>query len=886
MESRIQRSVLYLASILTVALSTATLSAVDFPAPVDGVITLTTAGTYSAAVPSGTTKLVVKVGGTAKLTSTAKYSGEVVVKSGSTLQIDNATIFLNAPITVESGGTFNPGFATPGQWKPAFSKPISIAGNGNGNIGAFKFSGSGNCDSIVKTLVLTADATIDCSARWGISDGEGAGMLDLAGHTLTRIGSANFMFVSALMTPGTFNNTAGTLTFQYHTADFGVKDGAKGEDTVVKMTGGNISVWNTSRYIPYKVIFAGGGISAGSGGGLPPKNSINGPVEVNEGLDITTAQDKSLGFMGSLGSTLSKNLTHKGPGTLYIGGPVKGLGNLTSCADGLVVLTNAADAGTVSFQLQNGRYEVDVGRVLSRMLRVANGGATWGVLRQKRGAVHFASSDTPLVGEAAESFGAYVFESGEMHPSNSFNLAASKANSHGLFLQRGGHFVLEGNAQTDSSRKFVAGACDAEAVFVQTGGTNDTLHTRVAGDSLTRFSFGGCGATNLLFALSGSNAVFRTDGFSYACSTNKTVGVIAVNDGAKFMARRLTRPDGLPSGTDITLSVDGGVLCPLFFGGWNNVNPSDAKFLTRAPEHVIVGEKGLILDSGECKDSTGSAGSTQMPFLLKAPEGRGIASIEIPDAARAVKYYGPVPVVIVGPVGSYGASAYADYDGQTSIARIIVTSAGCNYDETTKVYLRSPNCKTTYECAYALTGQQKGGPFVKRGANALNVYATDNTYSGGTVVERGTLVMKDGCFPANTALTVMKDATFSIDGSAEIRVSRLAGQGTVSGVGISVSEAFDLDADAIFAEGATPLTFLRSVNFESGATVDISLTEAQANAYQDKGFVDVLTVDGNYMISGSPTLRVNGAPTQSWVLRNNGKKLAFGYRKGFVLVVR
>jgi len=429
-----------------------------------------------------------------------------------------------------------------------------------------------------------------------------------------------------------------------------------------------------------------------------------------------------------------------------------------------------------------------------------------------------------------------------------------------------------------------AGACDSEVFFVQTGGTNDSLYTRLAVNAVTRFNFGSCGSTNLLFALSGSNTVFRTDGFNYACATNRTIGVIAVNDGAAFKARRFTTEAVRAAGTSVTLCFNGGAVYPLFHYGWANVSVGQAGYFERAPEHTVVFEKGAVIDTSECLSDKGAPGPSNLPLVFTASEGQGIASIEIPAAAAAAAYYGPVPVEIIGPAGSYGASAYAEYDlDAKKLTKIVVTSPGCNYDATTVVRLRSYDCKSSYPCAFTLTGPQKGGGLVKRGRNTLQLNGRCS-YTGGTVVEGGTLAMY-AAFPQNTALTVRRDATFKAGASENVTVSRLSGEGALEvGGGTDVTEALDLNADAAFAAGATPLSTATTVNFAEGANVEVTMTPEQKAAYRSRQRVSVLKALGG--ITGSPVLLVNGKVDPDWNIRSTGTELLFGCRTGFCFLVR
>lgn len=872
--------------------------AIDFPAAdADGTVTLTAAGTYGKAIPSGTAKLVVNAGGEAVLSvASTGFTGPVVVKSGSTLKVTNKDAVSKASsITVENGGTLFGNFQSPGN--VVIFKDLRIAGLGVSNAGAFKWTvesgGSGNPDALIQNLTLTADATINVASRCGIGALSGtACKIDLAGHTLTRIGSGEFMFYPLTMTPGTFKNTEGTITFQSSGSKTWDMTGTA-EETIIHATAGTIKFWNTSYAVPYKVIFdktsdtVGSVLSVGSGNNVPPRNTFSGPVELRRAITFKPA-GKTVAFTGPLdmgGNNLERNGESTG-GTMYIRGKVTTSGgNIRSVNTGLTDIMGT-DLGSLRLVMQNGEIFVDVDSAYVPMFRCANGGGAYGLMRHVRGDLSFSAYDNPRVGERDNSLGAYIFEQGKMNVSNTFYLAAEYADSHGLFLQKGGHFDLKADSQTDTSKQFRAGACNAEVAFVQTGGTNDTAYGRIASNGITRFALSTKGGTNTLFAVIGSDTVFRTDTLSFACETNKTQGVIAINDGATFKARRFACPTTRATGSDVTLSLNGGVIYPLFHGGWANVTGGTADFLKRTPEHVVVFENGVVFDTSECLTNEGTPGSSQIPLVLTAPEGQGIASISIPTEAANATYRGPVPVEIRGPAGSYGAAAYADFDFSTKkLSKIVVVSPGCNYDSTTKIYVRSPDAKSRYVCpTFTLTGPQKSGGLVKRGVNGAQFYGAC-TYQGGTVVEGGMLAMYGNGFPHNTALTVRKGAIFSGGKDSSVTVSRLEGEGSVDTAnGLAVTEALVLDADRVFADGATALTSSGKVTFSEGATVEVSVSAAQRDAYGEHGLVTVLSAPNG--IVGNPRLRVNGMVDSGWTLINTGTALKFGPRHGLTVIVR
>ena len=865
----------------------------DYPSVADSVLTLTSPGEYAAAIPSGVTKLVVDAKGEVTLSSATAYEGEVEICSGSTLNVASFNLLANAPITVKDGGTLRPTFEGKGQYTRAFLKPITISGSGVDGKGAFRYDGTHNykTDALVDTLILAADATIDCSSRWGVSGGnDGQGLIDLQGRTLTRIGYGDFMFVSATMTPGTFKNMAGKVTFQNRgDLGFGVAEGHTGDETLVHLEGGDIVFWGTKHPLPYKVCRTSGAIKAGAGAG-PDVNLISGPVEIDRYMAIDSAcmgspeKRLSYGFTGPL--TIKDRLVMDNDGTLYLGGPIQG--ELDVSGLGLISIT-ATDAGSPKFVMKNGRFALDVDRALSSMFRCANGGAgAFGVFWHRRGDLYFENWDNPRIGENAGSFGVYTLDAGGFCPSNSVYLA-EKPGSRGFFRQRGGRIELQANVQNDWERHLRIAGCDAQACFVQTGGTNDLLSAYVGGGARWRTQFGVYGATNLLFALAGSNTVYKTDGFAFGCATNRTTGVIAVNDGASLKARRFGSQDAtMKEGTDITLSLNGGVLCPLFYAGWANLGPGDEGFLTqRVPQHVVVGPKGVTIDTSACVSHEGAPGDSQLPLTFKAPEGQGIASVELPNEVLEMAYYGAVPVEIEGPAGSYGASAYGEWDETANrLKGIVVTSAGCNYDATTKIYVQGPTSSgTRYECKYTLTSEQASGPLVKRGANGVTLYGA-NTCTGGTVVAGGTLALRrEGAIPANTPLKVMYGATFDNGGKA-LTVSILAGVGgsvTNCANELKVTEALEITAAELFAASG-PLTVEGKVVFGDDVVVRVTDPE-NLPKYRDLDSRTFLKATQGFE-GAIPKLKLRDSSRRNWIVYRSNNVLRFGPEKGFVLSIR
>src|SRR5262249_21516791 len=110
--------------------------------------------------------------------------GDVVVQNGGTLDLRNL-VAANNVSTVSFG-----------------NKHFIIAGAGVGGAGAIAHSGGNAATNVLHFVQLSDDATINTSQRINIGDSTLSGTLDLAGHTLTKIGGNNLYLTNTTVTDG------------------------------------------------------------------------------------------------------------------------------------------------------------------------------------------------------------------------------------------------------------------------------------------------------------------------------------------------------------------------------------------------------------------------------------------------------------------------------------------------------------------------------------------------------------------------------------------------------------------------------------------------------------------------------------------------------------
>ena len=837
--------------------------------------------TYSTAV-GNYTRLVKRGAGEVVLTAASSgFAGSVVVEAGTlTIEHISAVGASAVPIEVKDGATLN--LHLPAATTTKFGHNITIAGKGVNNAGAFKYTkngGTGNSDSLIDGLTLSADATIDVSARWGMAKGK---IIELNGHTLTRVGSKGTWMVynriQSTGAPGEVNNVNGTLTMQTTPdIDTNVTVVVTNSDTT-----SSIGLWSvTSRDAvkgPIK-LYSGRNITAQSGTNTA-YNHI-GPLHLagSNGETATLASEYSdkarvMSVDGAITSDSGMGLVVSGKGDVWFNNNVtvsgytyvQGNGNLHLCGEESVRDMRWALRGSTT-------TTHEAGRTYLRMLRVANGSAAH--LRQTGGVIGVSSGDNGRVGEGSGYRGYYTLEGGEMHVSNT-TFIAEKAGSFGAFRQTGGLFELRRPAGNTSEKYLYAGTA-GKALFVQTGGTNDTLivnDTQVLGFQMGTNSV--CEAT-----VSGPGTLLRTGLVSVGAKGSVCTNIFNVSGGAIVKANRLRKDPAAAAASKAYVNVDGGTLMPTYANNWTlNTNSH--------PDHVVVWENGITVDTSE-NAGGGGAGSSTFSFALEKPTGKGVESITLPADVASKNYIGLGRIVIEDETG-WGASAYAEYDfAAKTLTHVVVTSRGCNYSDNAKAYMESPMGTTRYECGITLSDNAgRCGMFVKRGTPKLLIASANSTIDGGYAVEGGSLAL--GTVPGVAVpVRMASGATLDLNNKGALTVSEFEGAGSVVNGNVTVTGAIKMTCADIFAG--------RAANFGGALTIANSavfeITDAEnLERYKDARRAVALT-------SGSTIARVpsviftnsDGTPAAvngSWSLRlsADGKSLRFGRDKGLSILVR
>ena len=550
-------------------------------------------------------RLVKRGAGEVVLTAaTTAFKGATVIEEGTLAITSLKALGSGTPVTVENGATF--WIRTPhagGQGDPLFTgHDMTISGKGVDNKGAIRYtqtSGGACADNMFSKITLADDATIEVASRWGMFNNTYP--LDLAGHTLTRVGGSLWMIFNHIKStggPGTIVSTAGTMTFQ--------NDLIIDENVTVVVTNGasTLGLWGT--YATSKVkgqikVYTGRSIQAQSSADatrnhLGPVHAAGEPAKTVELSTTYSNGNRSLAIDGPLTCDNEVILSKTGHGTLWLNGDVNlpGSANYMRASGGQIFLTNNSSRVCRFVAQDNVTITQSRGSFLMRMMRISqSAGAQF---RQTGGIMAVPSYDGGRIGEFSGTRGYYTLEGGEFHVSNTPYLA-ERAGSYGVFRQTGGLFEMRGA----SSSYFSVGSY-GQGLFIMTGGTNDVLTTST---SQAGGFYMGTNGQNVA-TISGAGTLLRTsllqmgNGDRGVCTN-----ILNINDGAVVKANRF-RKLGVGEGTHAYVNVDGGTLMPTFAWGWGAVDATSASFYPRSPDHIVVWKKGLVVDTSENASNSGA----------------------------------------------------------------------------------------------------------------------------------------------------------------------------------------------------------------------------------------------------------------------------------------
>ncbi|MCX6930660.1 MAG: autotransporter-associated beta strand repeat-containing protein, partial [Verrucomicrobia bacterium] len=248
------------------------------------------------------------------------YTGGTVISAG-TLQLGVHNGLAAGNVTVQSGATLDlNGFGLTNK----ANYVIHIAGTGVGNAGALLHNGASQLNFGLTNLVLDADASVGGLGRFDMRPVTSSALppsIDLAGHTLTKVGANQFWLQQASsITDGNIDVQVGVLGLN------GMP--LTGNGLVTVMNGAELRIFrntpaNTVSTITRPITLAAGALLSYTG------------------TDTTDAIDQSVGSSITLAGDATTSVSTAGA-VFELAGVISGSGGITKTGAGTLLLSGAS----------------------------------------------------------------------------------------------------------------------------------------------------------------------------------------------------------------------------------------------------------------------------------------------------------------------------------------------------------------------------------------------------------------------------------------------------------------------------------------------------------------------------------------------------------------
>ncbi len=679
---------------------------------------------------SGSGKMTKSGLGTLVLLGTSTYTGGTLNNAG-LLRIAGGDNSLAGGAVTNAGGT------------------LDLLGNTHTATNAIVLTGG----TIQNGTLVSVNSNFDARAGVIAADLQGAVALNkTTTGTLTLLGN-NTYSGGTLLTTGTLaivrDANIGTLTLaggSLQLLGYGVDLGAHGIDWNALPSGSAFDVANTGLVYVVPGVIGGGSVLAKAGTGtlvLTNDNTYSGPTLLTAG----TLQVGAGGTSGTLGAGVVTNTS--GAGSLVfsrsdaqtVTNAIAGPGGLYVKNGTLTFSNNAVSLGVGANGSWVGNSPTDVAVLIAAGNAVVTGtanNAAGGLLVAKDGRGYVIIKDNAYV---AQRLG-----------------VGGTANSAGAIYQLGGTLVTLGGAGYDAGvgGYYNGGTYGAYGYYgLYNGLSTNSNYYQVGGYGVGVLDIlGGSLVQNgqpFEISRNGTGVVYFAGNSTFNSAQNIRVGsssgsagglaVMTVADNATVNAGTLEM--GVSSQRYATLNLLGGVLQVAqitqnnaatlalvnFDGGTLRVTASGTMFNTgaNAPDAVTIYDGGAQLDSSNFN-------ITVSQNLLGA-DGNGVSGITL---GGALSGYVGAPYVAISGGGGTGATAIAQFNYLTgSVTNILITSAGYGYTSAPDVMLIGGG-RTNLYLGSASIAANAPGALTKLGTGVMQLTGT-NTYTGGTLVNEGTL---------------------------------------------------------------------------------------------------------------------------------------------------
>lgn len=308
--------------------------------------------------------------GTLALNGNSTYSGSTNINAG-TVQIGSTSAFganASATVNIASGATLDVGGFAAANAAGALPQQINVAGTGVGAAGAIINSSNLSQQNVLMNVNLTGDATFGGIGRFDVRSTTAnttLGILNLNGHTLTKIGTGQFSVVDTNVSAGNIVVSSGTLsleattnvgsnvTISYANGTFGQFFANTGTIVAPMSVSGNVTMGNADNVnlatigsnitLGSSAILTFGPVNAGAGNGnlthtgfitqSDPSNPGSVVVTTTGTVTLSNPNTYSGGTTLNAGTLNFSNLSNLGSGNITFGAGTLQYSNVTLNTD-------------------------------------------------------------------------------------------------------------------------------------------------------------------------------------------------------------------------------------------------------------------------------------------------------------------------------------------------------------------------------------------------------------------------------------------------------------------------------------------------------------------------------------------------------------------------
>lgn len=696
------------------------------------------------------------------------YSGGTTVSNGMLRAGSTNALGAGVAVTVADGATLDMNAQNLQRYA------VTISGSGVGGGGAVI---SGVADQIyaLTNLVLAADASVGGTMRWDLRSG--TPLLDLAGHTLTKVGTNGVVVVGGRVTSGDIVVNDGFLGF--HTAPTLCLTGG----TITVASAGALEVYSTAgTNITRSVQLAGGTLRSLQAAG------VNSAITLTSRSTVSTPANLTLGgAIGQSGGTFGFDKTEAGTLSLAAGST---FGGGISIQGGTVAIGADSALGAAPATVTPSNLVINGGSLslVAGFEINANRGIALGA---GGGALAYSGAATATYLGAIQGSGALTLSS---IGGAQWVIGGASTYTGGTTLGGAGEIVVKSNsagpAGNPTSGPFGAGP----APLVLAGATlrSTTDGERTIGNAV----------------VIASNTTFTT----YAAEKRLTfLGPMTITNGTKTLT------------VNIGATVAGTVL---WLGGAIG-DDGHGYGLTLAGSGITVFGGTNTYSGVTTLGGTGLA----IPFTSSTAAGGPFGTGALTLGGSQIRATTSTAVVLSNAV-SFAANTAVP----ASVPAAALTFAGpVTLAGGTRTLTQNAGANVTFSGGIG-DGTNVYG-FVKAGTGTV-VLAGMNTYDGGTAVSNGTLVVS-GTLGTGT-VTVAGTATLAGGGSIGGSVSDSAGSRIVVGADGGPTATLAIGGDLTLAGSDTLRFDLAGTNSLDRITVGGSLAPGGVTSIQVAGSIEDL----------------------------------------------